>query len=79
MKAKYQHEGNECIIYEQVICEDNIVVTTRTYRSSWFNAEPETTVKVCPTNSEARRIFFNICDKFERKRYDCVYKEDTTK
>ena len=77
MKAKYQHYGNDCIIYDQVICEDNIVVTVKSYRSGWFDAYPETTTKVCLTNAEARRMFFNICDKFEKERYECVYKEDT--
>lgn len=76
MKAKYQHYGNECIIYDQVICEDNIVVTVRSYRSGWFDAEPETTVKVCLTNSEAKRIFFNFCSKFEKENYECVCKEE---
>lgn len=76
MKAKYKHYGNECIIYDQVICEDNVVVTVRSYRSSWFNVEPETTTKVCLTNAEARRMFFNICKKFEKERYDCEYRED---
>ena len=74
MKAKYQHYGNECIIYDQVICEDNVVTTVRSYRSGWFDASPETEVKVCITNSEARRLFFNICDKFEKELYDCIYR-----
>ena len=77
MKAKYKHYGNDCIIYDQVICEDNVVVTVRSYRSGWFNAEPETITKVCLTNAEARRMFFNICKKFEEKLYDCEYKEDS--
>jgi hypothetical protein len=75
MKAKYSHYGNDCIIYDQVICEDNIVATARTYRSSWFDAEPETEAKVFLTNAEARRRFFAACDKLERQNYDCVYKE----
>lgn len=76
MKAKYKHYGNECIIYDQVICEDNIVTTVRSYRSGWFNASPEVTTKVCLTNSEARRMFMKICDEYEEK-YDCEYREDT--
>ena len=72
MKAKYQHYGNDCIIYDQVICEDNVVVTVRSYRSGWFNAEPETTTKVCLTNAEARRMFYNLCDRFDKK-YELVY------
>lgn len=75
MKAKYQHEGNDCLIYDQVICEDNVVVTIRSYRG-WFDALPETTTKVCLTNSEARRMFMNICKEFENKQFDCIYKED---
>lgn len=76
MKAKYQHDGNECRIYDQVVCEDNVVVTVRSYLSGWFDSEPETTTKVCLTNAEARRLFHNICDKFEKQRYECVYKEE---
>jgi hypothetical protein len=76
MKAKYKHYGNECIIYDAVYCDDNVVTTVRSYICGWSNAQPETTVKVYPTNSEARRMFFNICKKFEKERYDCEYKED---
>jgi hypothetical protein len=75
MKAKYQHIGNDCIIYDQVICEDNIVVAVRTFRGGWVNTEPITTTKVCLTNAEARRLFLGICKEFEKDRYDCVYKE----
>lgn len=76
MKAKYKHYGSDCMIYDQVICEDNIVVTARTYASSWFDAEPETTVKLCLTNAEARRLFYSTCSQLEEDRhYVCVYKE----
>lgn len=77
MKAKYKHYGNECIIYDQVICEDNVVVTVQSHISSWFVGEPKPTTQVCLTNAEARRMFFNICDKFEKERYECEYKEDS--
>ena len=77
MKAKYKHYGNECIIYDQVICEDNIVVTVRSYDCAWSCAEPDVRTKVCLTNSEARRLFFNFCNKFEKEQYDCVYKEES--
>lgn len=76
MKAKYKHYGNECIIYDQVICEDNVVVTIRSYKSGWFDATPETTTKVCLTNAEARRLFYTLCDKYEKEKYDCEYKEN---
>ena len=73
MKAKYQHYGNDCIIYDQAICEDNIVVTVRSYYGSCVCKAPETNVKVCPTNSEAKRIFYNLCDSFDRKKYEMIY------
>lgn len=76
MKAKYKHYGNDCIIYDQVICEDNIVVTVRSYQGSWFDAQPDTVTKVCLTNAEARRMFFGICDNFESASYECIYKEE---
>ena len=76
MKAKYEHDGNECIIYDAVYCDDNVVTTVRSYRSGWFDAAPETETKVCLTNAEARRMFHNICKKFEKERYHCVYMED---
>lgn len=76
MKAKYQHYGSDCLIYDQVICEDNITVTIRTYQSGWFDAEPETEVKVYLTNAEARRAFWHICKKLEKQKYVCVYKEE---
>jgi hypothetical protein len=74
MKAKYQHYGNDCIVYDQVVCEDNIVVLVRSYKSSWFDAKPEIETKVCLTNSEARRLFHGYCGKFEKADYECVYK-----
>lgn len=76
MKAKYEHFGNDCIIYDQVICEDNIVVTVRTWKGSWVTDKPEVKTKVCPTNSEARRLFHGYCSKFEKPGYECVYKVD---
>lgn len=76
MKAKYEHYGNDCIIYDQVICEDNVVVTVRSWRG-WGPDEPETKTKVCLTNAEARRLFHSYCTKFENEGYDCVYKEDS--
>ena len=75
MKAKYRHYGNDCIIYDQVACVDNIFITVRSYNSCWFNAEPEITTKLCPTNAEARRMFYGICDRLEKKKYKCEYKE----
>lgn len=77
MKAKYKHYGNDCIIYEQAICEDNIFVTVRSYDCSWAITDPDVRTKVCLTNSEARRLFFNFCGKFEKAHYECVYKEDS--
>lgn len=76
MKAKYKHEGNDCIIYDQVICEDNIVVTVRTYYGSWIDAEPETKVKVCSINAEAKKLFYSLCKEYENSRYDCLYQYD---
>ena len=76
MKAKYEHYGNDCIIYDQVICEDNIVVTVRSWWGSWAIDKPEVKTKVCPTNAEARRLFHGYCTKFENEGYDCVYKEE---
>ena len=77
MKAKYQHAGNECLIYDQVICEDNIVVTVRSYYGSWCDVEPQAVTKVCLTNAEARRMFYLICDQFEKQHFECLYKEKT--
>ena len=77
MKAKYRHEGNDCLIYDQVICEDNIVVTVRSCHSSWYDGEPRPTTTVCRTNAEARRMFYLICNKFEKQHFECLYKEET--
>lgn len=76
MKAKYKHYGNECIIYDQVICVDNIVVTVRTYQISWANAKPETTTTVHLTNAEARSVFYHMCQRLEKEGYECIYKEE---
>ena len=76
MKAKYKHYGNECIIYDVVYCDDNVVTTVRSYTSGWFDAEPETKIKVCLTNAEARRLFYSYCDKYEKEKYDCEYRID---
>lgn len=78
MKAKYCHMDNDCLIYDQVICEDNIVTTVRTYCAVWFSKKPETKTKVCLTNAEARHMFFEYCNKLEKDHYKCIYKEVTT-
>ena len=75
MKAKYSHYGNDCIIHDQVICEDNIVVTIRSYTSGWFDAQPEIQTTVCSTDEEAIQLFNKTCDNFEKQKYDCEYRE----
>ena len=75
MKAKYKHYGNDCIIYEQVVCVDNLFITVRSYYGSWVDIEPEAKTKVCLTNAEARRMFYNACVRLEKEKYDCEYKE----
>lgn len=75
MKAKYMRYGNDCIIYNQVICEDNLVVVVESYECSWTDAEPKTITKICLTNAEARRAFFQFCDKFQEKCDRCLYQE----
>ena len=74
MRAKYQHNGNDCLICDHIICVDNIFVSVKTY-IGWFDAEPEVTTKVCLTNAEARRMFYNTCVKLEKEDCDCIYKE----
>ena len=75
MKAKYKRYGNDCIIYEQVVCVDNLFITVRSYYGSWVDTEPEIKTKVCLTNAEARRMFYNTCVRLEKEKYDCEYKE----
>ena len=75
MKAKYRHYGNDCIIYNQIICVENIVTEVESYTSGWFDTTPKTNISVCPTNAEARRIFYSLCQKYENKKYYCEYKE----
>ena len=75
MKAKYMRYGNDCIIYDQVVCEDNIVTIVQSYEGNWFDAEPKITTKVCLTNAEARRMFFHFCDKFAKRCDRCIYQE----
>ena len=75
MRAKYRHIGNDCIIYNQVICEDNIVVEVESYAIGWGNPQPKTDVRLCPTNAEARRIFCSLCNKYDNEKYHCEYME----
>ena len=75
MKAKYKYYGNDCIIYDQIICVDNIFVAATTYECSWYDAKPNVVTKVCLTNAEAKRMFFNACVELEKRNHDCVYKE----
>lgn len=75
MKAKYKHYGNDCIIYNEVICVDNIIVEVESYISGWFDTTPKSNTKVFLTNSEARRVFRSLCKKYENQKYDCEYKE----
>lgn len=76
MKAKYKHYGNDCIIYDQVICEDNVVIAIRTYSGWMGNETDEPLVKVCYTNEDAKEFFEEICEELEKEKYECEYKED---
>lgn len=78
MKAKYKHYGSDCIIYDQVICEDNIVVTVRYYHGSWCIDKPEVKTTVHLTNAEARSVFHHMCNSLEKAGYECIYKEELT-
>ena len=76
MKAKYQHNGNDCMVYDYIICVDNIVVTVRINQITWTHAEQKTTTTVHITNAEARRVFWHLCQRLEKEGYECVYKEE---
>lgn len=75
MKAKYKHYGNECIIYNQVICEDNIVVQVDSYSSTWGSNTPVTKVVVCADEEKAINLYNTICDKLQHKKYECEYRD----
>lgn len=75
MKAKYMHYGNDCVIYNHIICVDNIFVHVTSYEGSWVDTTPDVATKVCLTNAEARRMFYNTCVALEKANYDCIYKE----
>ena len=77
MKAKYQQETCYALIYHQAICEDNIFVTVKSYGGAGVHVEPKVATKVCLTNAEARRMFHNACNEFEKEHYECVYKDDS--
>lgn len=74
MKAKYYEYGNDCIIYNQVICEDNIVVTVEYAWGSWCSNEPETKTVVCKNEEEAINLYNNLCDKLVRRKCHCEYR-----
>lgn len=73
MKAKYRHYGNDCIIYNQVICEDNIVVEVTTY-NGWGMTKPEIQTHLCDNEQKAINVFNTICDKLKHNKYDCEYR-----
>jgi hypothetical protein len=77
MKAKYQHYGNDCIIYDQVICEDNIVVKVKYYHGPSGISDPEAKTTVHLTNAEARSVFWHTCQRLEKEGCECIYKEAT--
>lgn len=67
MKAKYKHYGNECIIYNQVICEDNIVTEIQSYIIGWADGKPKTNVIVCDNEQKAINLYNTLCDKLQQK------------
>lgn len=75
MKAKYKHYGNDCIIYNQVICEDNIVTEVESYITGWFDDEPQSKTTVCASEWEAINLYDTLCDKLKAKKYDCEYRD----
>lgn len=74
MKAKYKHHGNDCIIYNQVICEDNIVVEIESYTGYW-NSTPKTNIIICDNHKKAFNLYLDLCRKLERNNYDCEYRD----
>lgn len=70
MRATYKHFGNDCIIYDEAICEDNIFVRVRSYCGTWCSDKPEVIAKVCTTKDEAKQLFFDFCDEFEKHNCD---------
>ena len=73
MKAKYMHYGTDCIIYDQVICEDNIFVKVKSWKGSWAIEKPQVETKICLTNAEARRLFYAFCKECKDSNYSCEY------
>ena len=75
MKAKYKHYGNDCIIYNQVICEDNIVTTVESYVISWADDTPQTKTIVCESGKKAINLYNTLCNKLQHRKYDCEYRD----
>lgn len=75
MKAKYRHCGSDCLVYNQVICEDNIVTTVESYVISWVDATPKTETTVCKNEKEAINLYNMLCNKLQQQKYDCEYRD----
>lgn len=75
MKAKYKHYGNECVIYNQVICEDNVVVEIESYIISWADDTPQTETTLCGDEKEAVALYNKLCKALEGRGYTCEYKD----
>lgn len=73
MKAKYMHYGNDCIIYNQVICEDNIVVEVE-YCKGWGSETPKTKTIVCDNEQKAINLYNTLCNKLQSKKYQKEYR-----
>ena len=71
MKAKYKHYGNDCIIYNQIICEDNILTEVEIF-DGWFGKDSNTKTTVCTTSEEAKRKSNKLCKQLD-KYCDCEY------
>lgn len=65
MIARYLKYGNNCLLYQTVVLEDNIIITINREKGGWYDKEPRVSTKVYDTRLEAKTAFKQLCKELE--------------
>ena len=75
MKAKYKHCGNYGIIYNYIICVDDIVMEVESYAFTQAYGTPQTKTTVLDNKHKAIEYYNKKCDLLEFRGYGKEYRD----
>lgn len=67
MIARYLKYGNDCLLYQTLVLEDNIIVTINREKGGWCDKEPRVSAKIYDAQLEAETAFKQLCKELEKE------------